>query len=82
MLQNVLNPEKMDFLEIEKKFPNDYILVKIIETDDYGDELAIIIRTSSNRESLYACEERKEDTSNTTILTGNNLQSVLLEGFM
>jgi len=82
MLQNVFNAGKMDFLEIEKKFPNDYILVKIIETDDYGDELATIIRTSHNRELLYACEERKEDTSNTTILTDNNLQSVLLGGFM
>ena len=78
MLRLLENMEEMGFLFIEEAFPDDYILVKIVEINhSIGKETGIALCVSADPDELvdYRDKEGLEETA--TILQGTNLIPVL-----
>jgi len=74
MVRKLENVDEMGFVEIAEAYPNDYILVKIVEMDYLkGRFRGIPWFTSDLRKELLIKGEEKE----TTVLEGINLMPII-----
>jgi hypothetical protein len=77
-MSKVMNATEMGFIRIAEMFPDEYILVKIIEIDHKkGKETGIAIYTAESRDELVAYAKKERSLGNTIILQGENLVPVL-----
>ena len=80
---HVIEPQKeMSFVRIAETYPDNHILVKIVEINhDKGKETGIVLCTGDTREELVAYSKSKNILEDTIILVGINLIPVL-RGFL
>jgi len=77
-MSKVINATVMGFVAIAEMYPNEYILVKIVEINhENGKETGIAIYTAKTREELVAYAKTENILGNTVILQGENLVPVL-----
>ena len=77
-MPKVMNATVMGFVRIAEAYPDEYILVRIVEIDhDKGKETGIVICTAASREELTAYAKEERITAETIILQGENLTPVL-----
>ena len=77
-MSKVVNAAVMGFVRITEIYPDEYILVRIVEIDhDKGRELGIAIYTAASREELTAYAKNESIHGETIILQGENLTPVL-----
>ena len=77
-MSKVMNTTVMGFVRIAETYPDEYILVRIVEIDhDKGRETGIAIYTAAAREDLTAYAKEKSIDGETIILQGENLTPVL-----
>ena len=77
-MSKIINAVEMGFVRIVEMYPNDYILVRIIEIDyDKGREVGIAIYTASSWEELYSYAKKEGIVGETIVLQGENLVPVL-----
>ncbi|MDR2569569.1 MAG: hypothetical protein LBD23_04630 [Oscillospiraceae bacterium] len=73
-MSKVVNAVEMGFIRIAEMYPNEYILVKIIEIDhDKGKETGIAIFTAASLEELEIYAKNNGLLDETTIVQGENL---------
>jgi hypothetical protein len=74
-MNKIIDAKEMSFLRIGEYYPNNYILIQIIEINhDIGKEVGIPLFTSNDSNELL---EMSKLLKNTTILPGDNLLPVL-----
>jgi hypothetical protein len=77
-MQKVENAETRNFVNIVEAYPDEYILVKIVEIDhDKGAETGIPLYTGATRGELVALSKREGIFAKTMILEGENLLPVI-----
>ena len=77
-MPKVANATIMGFVRIAETYPDEYILVRIVEIDhDKGRETGIAICTAASREELTAYVKNESINGETIILQGENLTPVL-----
>jgi len=77
-MSKIENAKEMIFVRIVEEYPDEYILVKIIEIDhEKGRKIGLAIYTASSWEELHTYAEKEGITQDTIILTGLNLMPVL-----
>ena len=78
MMRLIETNKEMSFVSIEETYPDNHILVKIIEINhDKGRESGVVLCTSDTREELVAYSKSKNIIEDTIILVGVNLTPVL-----
>jgi len=77
-MSKVMDATEMGFIRIAEMFPDEYILVRIIEINhEKGKETGIAIYTAKSRDELVAYAKKEGIICNTIILQGENLVPVL-----
>ena len=77
-MSRVLNAIEMGFVRIVEMYPNEYILVKIIEIDhEKGRETGIAIYTASTWQELSEYAKKEGIINDTIILQGEKLMPVM-----
>jgi hypothetical protein len=73
-MSKVLNATAMGFVRIAEMYPNDYILVRIIEINhDKGTEIGLALYTASTWQELENIIKNEGLLEETTIVQGVNL---------
>jgi len=69
MIQTIENGQEMSYLQIIERYPDHYILIKMVEMDyNTGKETGIPLALSNEQEEFFGRYEGEN-----TVLTGNNL---------
>ncbi|MDR2591035.1 MAG: hypothetical protein LBC71_08645 [Oscillospiraceae bacterium] len=77
-MSKVMNGVAMGFVRIVEMYPNEYILVRVLEVDySKGREIGIAIYTASSREELDIYAKNEGLINETTVLQGENLTPVI-----
>jgi len=77
-MSKINNAKEMGFVRIEEEYPDEYILVTIIEIDhEKGREVGIAIYTAKTWEELSDYAKKEGILNDTIILQGVNLMPVL-----
>ena len=77
-MSRVINAVAMGFVSIAEEYPNEYILVRIVEINhEKGVEKGIAIYTASSRDELVSYAKKEGIIGETIILQGENLIPVL-----
>ena len=77
-MSKINNAVEMGFIRIVEMYPNDYILVRIIEMDhENGREIGIALYTASSWEELCVYAKNEGIINETIVLQGENLVPVL-----
>ena len=78
MIRVIEQQKEMSFVSIEETYPDDHILVRIVEINhDIGRETGIVLCTGDTREELVTYSKSKNIIEDTIILVGVNLTPVL-----
>ena len=77
-MSRVINATAMGFVRIVEMYPDEYILVKIIEIDySKGREIGIAIYTASTWQELSDYAKKEGIINETTVLQGENLTPII-----
>lgn len=77
-MSKIENAKEMIFVRIVEEYPDEYILVKIIEIDhSKGRKIGLAIYTAPSWEELHAYAEKEGLIESTIILQGINLMPII-----
>jgi hypothetical protein len=77
-MSRVINAIEMGFVRIAEEYPDEYILVRIIEINhEKGRMVGIALYTAKKRSELVAYAKKEGLINETVILQGENLVPVL-----
>ncbi|MDR2570956.1 MAG: hypothetical protein LBD23_11805 [Oscillospiraceae bacterium] len=77
-MSKIKNAMEMSFLSISEMYPDEYILVKIIEINhENGNTLGIAIYTASSQDDLDEYAIKEGLINDTIVLQGENLFPVM-----
>jgi len=77
-MSRIVNAVEMGFVRIVEMYPDDYILVKIVEINhEKGREIGVAIYTAKTWDELSAYAVKEGILNETIILQGENLIPVL-----
>jgi len=77
-MSKVMNASEMGFVRIAETYPDDYILVRIIEINhEKGRMIGLALYTAKTRAELVAYAKNEGIFNETVILQGENLIPVL-----
>jgi hypothetical protein len=73
-MSKIMNAIEMGFVRIAEAYPDEFILVRIVEIDhEKGKETGIAIYTAASRQELIAYAKKEGILESTIIIQGENL---------